>query len=146
MAVMSELSVAQQLLISHNQYRIFHNLTKLRLDPRLIAMAEEHVQWMHDNKILSSNGTRTLLERFDFLNYRAMVVGENLAKGCDIQEVMGQWIRSRAKVLETSWYSCGFAKAGNYWYSVFALPIQIVDSTDRLGFENYKPRIIMPLS
>jgi uncharacterized protein YkwD len=116
-----------ELLNEHNEYRKLYGQPELKLNDKLVAAAQKHAQWMHNNNHMSHTGARrsSHADRIQQEGYSAQSTAENVAWGQQsVDEVLDSWMHSRGhrnNILSSN-TECGFGMAGNYWCSVFATP------------------------
>lgn len=102
----------QQMVEHHNLIRYEHGLVALSIDDQLMKEADEHAQWMAENKIL----------RHADITYGS----ENIARAkVKPKEVVDLWMDSpghRSNILNPKWQRIGVAvyksDDGDYWWCV----------------------------
>lgn len=112
-----------KLIKLHNEYRAKGLLGQLPLskDPKLMAYAQEHAEWMAKNNRMRHSSMRNVMK----LGFSP--AGENIAWGQTSEEsVMSGWMWSpghRSNIMGTSYDSIGVGAAVRngriYWCAVF---------------------------
>lgn len=114
-----------QLLVLHNNHRQSIGLQPLKLNNILNQAAQNHSNWMSQNKNLShdENGVN-VGTRLTKLGYNWSTYGENIAMGfANANAVFAGWLKSsghRRNIENSNFTEVGFGLTGTYWTTDFA--------------------------
>ncbi len=128
--------IITQLLEAHNRQRSQRNIPPLFANPRLIAAAQKHAQWMANNKKMSHTGSggSSFADRIRAEGYSLRTGGENVAAGYkSVESVIAGWMNStghRANILNSNYKEIGVGVVNDYWCAVFATPSSNVGMTE----------------
>jgi uncharacterized protein YkwD len=124
----------QQVVALHNDVRqdAYGDGYVLTADPKLMAAAQDHAEWMAEAGKMSHTGRNnsSVWDRIKASGYAARGAGENIAYGYSSPEaVVNGWLTSsghRRNMLDVRWSHIGVGVAKNvrtqrlYWCTVFA--------------------------
>ncbi len=103
-----------------NEQRVRHGLRQLSIDERLIAVAQDHSDFMASTSNLThdQNGL-SLGQRFHRSGYPYSRIAENVAKGQrSPEDVVSSWMNSaghRHNILNQGYQHIGIGRTGDYW-------------------------------
>jgi uncharacterized protein YkwD len=131
--------IAQQLLDEHNKLRGANHELPLKLNMKLVTIAQQHANDMAIHKFMSHTGSdgSSPYQRMDAVGYKWSAAGENVAMGYPtIPAVMSGWMGSpghRANILHSGFVEYGGAvgidkDGAEYWVSDFGTPANSINA------------------